>query len=51
VSILAWVFLASLLVWFVLKMVMGIRISEEAEYDGADQSECGVEAYPEFVSS
>ncbi len=28
---------------------MGIRISEEEEYEGADLSECGVEAYPEFA--
>ncbi len=47
--IFAWVFGASLLVWLVLKMVMGIRISEEEEYEGADVSECGMEAYPEFT--
>jgi len=32
-----------------LKMVMGIRISAEEEYDGADLTETGIEAYPEFA--
>ena len=49
-TIFAWVFGASLLVWFVIKLVMGIRVSEEEEYAGVDISECGVEAYPEFTS-
>ena len=35
----------------ILKMVMGIRVSEEEEFDGSDISECGLEAYPEFVGS
>jgi len=48
--IFAWVFGASLVVWFILKAVVGIRVSEEEEYEGVDISECGVEAYPEFVS-
>ena len=30
---------------------MGIRVTEEEEYEGVDLSECGMEAYPEFVSS
>ncbi|MEZ5553067.1 MAG: ammonium transporter [Pseudomonadales bacterium] len=50
-AIFAWVFLASLLVWFVLKLTMGIRISEEEEYEGGDIAECGLEAYPEFVKA
>jgi Amt family ammonium transporter len=45
-----WVFLASLLVWFLIKTVMGIRVSEEEEYDGVDIAECGMEAYPEFTN-
>ena len=48
-TIFVWVFGASLLVWFLLKQVMGIRVSEEEEYDGVDLSECGMEAYPEFT--
>ena len=49
VTIFVWVFVASLIVWGILKMVMGIRMSEEEEMEGADISECGMEAYPEFV--
>jgi Amt family ammonium transporter len=45
-----WVFLTSLLVWFLIKAVMGIRVSEEEEYDGVDIAECGMEAYPEFTN-
>ncbi|WP_419537259.1 ammonium transporter [Endozoicomonas sp.] len=49
-SIFAWVFGASLVVWGVIKVIMGLRISEEEEYEGADLTECGMEAYPEFTS-
>lgn len=48
-AIFAWVFLASLIVWAVIKAVMGIRVSEEEEYNGVDTAECGLEAYPEFT--
>jgi Amt family ammonium transporter len=48
--IFCWVFLASLLVWFVIKKLMGIRVTEEEEYDGVDIAECGMEAYPEFTN-
>ncbi len=51
VSISAWVFIASFIVWFVLKKVVGIRVSEEDEYEGVDLSECGLEAYPEFAQA
>ena len=50
-SIFAWVFLASLLVWFIIKVAMGIRVSEEEEYEGVDIGECGLEAYPEFSAA
>lgn len=50
-TIFVWVFVASSIVWFALKMTMGIRVSEQEEYEGVDRSECGVEAYPEFVST
>ncbi|MEH6548441.1 MAG: ammonium transporter [Pseudomonadales bacterium] len=49
-TIFIWVFGASLIVWGILKAVMGIRISEEEEYEGADLAECGMEAYPEFTN-
>ncbi|MCW3173174.1 ammonium transporter [Shewanella subflava] len=48
--IFTWVFCASLVVWFALKVTMGIRVSEEEEYNGMDASDCGIDAYPEFVS-
>ena len=50
-SIFAWVFITSFIVWYVIKLVMGIRVSEEEEYEGVDISECGLEAYPEFTSA
>ncbi|MES9966613.1 MAG: ammonium transporter [Sedimenticola sp.] len=51
VVILAWTFIASFIVWLVIKAVMGIRVSEEEEYEGCDIGECGLEAYPEFTGS
>ena len=50
-TIFVWVFGASLVVWGILKVVMGIRVSEEEEYEGMDIADCGMEAYPEFVKS
>ena len=41
-------FVASLVIWFIFKAVWGIRVSEEAEINGLDMSELGMEAYPEF---
>ncbi|WP_090270657.1 ammonium transporter [Thalassovita taeanensis] len=41
-------FIASGIVWYILKMVMGIRVSEEDEIMGLDKAELGMEAYPEF---
>ncbi|WP_227271870.1 ammonium transporter [Roseobacter weihaiensis] len=41
-------FVGSLVVWFILKAVIGIRVSEEDEINGLDTSELGMEAYPEF---
>jgi Amt family ammonium transporter len=51
VTIFVWVFGVSLVVWGLLKLLMGIRVSEEDEYDGVDLAECGMEAYPEFTKS
>ncbi|WP_018952263.1 ammonium transporter [Thioalkalivibrio sp. AKL12] len=48
-AIFVFVFVASLIVWAILKAVMGIRLSEEDEAMGADIAECGLEAYPEFT--
>ena len=49
--IIAWVFAASFVVWSILKATMGIRVSEEEELSGIDLAECGLQAYPEFVSA
>ena len=48
-TIFVWVFVASLIAWAIIKAVIGLRLSEEDEYEGADIAECGMEAYPEFV--
>jgi Amt family ammonium transporter len=50
-TIFIWVFVVSLIVWVIIKAIMGIRVSEEEEYEGVDLSECGMEAYPEFASN
>lgn len=50
-TIFVWVFVTSLIVWGILKAVMGIRVSEQEEYEGVDMAECGMEAYPEFVGA
>ncbi|WP_223421025.1 ammonium transporter [Tateyamaria pelophila] len=42
-------FVVSLVLWFILKVTMGIRVSEEDEITGLDVSELGMEAYPEFA--
>ena len=44
-------FIASFAVWYLLKVIVGIRVSEEEEYDGEDLHEMGLEAYPEFVKN
>ncbi|MDO6515294.1 MULTISPECIES: ammonium transporter [unclassified Neptuniibacter] len=50
-TIFGWVFGTSLVTWFVIKAVIGVRVTEEEEYEGVDISECGMEAYPEFTSA
>jgi Amt family ammonium transporter len=51
VTIFVWVFGASFLAWFIFKQTIGIRVTEEEEYNGVDLSECGMEAYPEFTNA
>ncbi len=48
VSIGTFVFVASMIVFAILKAVVGLRVDEEAEINGLDTSELGMEAYPEF---
>ena len=43
-------FVFSIIVWYILKVTMGIRVSEEQEYIGSDEEEFGMHSYPEFVS-
>ncbi|GAA0247072.1 ammonium transporter [Marinomonas primoryensis] len=50
-TIFVWVFVSSLVVWLIIKAIMGVRVTEEEEYEGVDLSECGMEAYPEFSKS
>ena len=42
------VIITSAVLWFILKMTVGIRVGEEEEITGLDMSELGMEAYPEF---
>jgi Amt family ammonium transporter len=44
----AFVIVTSAIAWYAIKMVMGVRADEQAEMDGLDKAECGLEAYPEF---
>jgi len=47
--IFGFVFVASLIVWSIIKATMGIRVTAEEEQKGMDLHDCGVEAYPEFT--
>ena len=49
--IFAFVFVASLTTWSVIRILAGLRVSEDDEYRGVDVSECGLEAYPEFTAN
>jgi Amt family ammonium transporter len=51
VTIFVWTFVTSFITWMIIKAVMGIRVSEEEEYEGVDLGECGLEAYPEFTGA
>ena len=48
-TIFVWVFVTSLVAWLIIKAVIGVRVSEEEEFEGVDISECGLEAYPDFT--
>ena len=48
VAIGVFVSVASAIVWYILKLTVGIRAEEEDEVLGLDKTECGMEAYPEF---
>ena len=44
-------FVSSFIIWYLIKILLGIRVSEEEEYDGEDMHETGLEAYPEFAKN
>jgi ammonia channel protein AmtB len=46
-----WTFIFSFIIWSIIKMMFGLRVSAEEEDEGVDLSECGLEAYPEFSKS
>lgn len=48
-TIFTWSFGCSIILWKILKVTIGIRVSEEEEMEGVDVTECGLEAYPEFT--
>src|SRR6056297_1479078 len=48
VAIVGSVFVLALIMWLILKAVVGIRVGEEEEINGLDMAELGMEAYPEF---
>lgn len=50
-AIIGFVGIATAIVWAILKVTMGVRVSEEDEEIGVDYSEVGIEAYPEFVNA
>ncbi|MGH1539160.1 MAG: ammonium transporter [Arenicella sp.] len=50
-TIFVWVFVTSLIVWSIIKVLIGLRVSEEEEVNGVDIAECGMEAYPEFTNN
>lgn len=47
----AFSFSASYAGFYIIKKIFGLRADEESEYEGLDFSECGIEAYPEFVKN
>lgn len=47
----AFVFPVSLVIWYILKATMGIRVTKEEEIEGLDKGEHGNEAYPDFTTS
>ena len=49
VSVGAFVFTTSWVLWTILEKTMGVRVSREVEEMGQDAAELGIDAYPEFV--
>ena len=51
VSVSAWAFAATYLIFTLLKKTAGIRVSAQEEFDGLDLNEHGIPAYTGLVSS
>jgi Amt family ammonium transporter len=51
VSICLFIFILSLVIWYILDALIGIRVSEEDELTGLDTTELGMDAYPDFSKS
>ena len=45
----AFVFAVSFAAWYLIKVTIGIRVSEQEELEGLDVGEHGMSAYPEFA--
>jgi Amt family ammonium transporter len=43
-------FAVSLVFWYAIKLAMGVRVSEEEEFEGLDIGEHGMNAYPDFAT-
>ena len=48
-SIGAFVLISSFILWYAVKAILGVRLSDEEEKDGADKTEIGLNSYPEFI--
>ena len=48
-SVMAFAFVASIIVWKVIDLTIGMRVSRDVEYVGQDVGELGIESHPEFV--
>jgi Amt family ammonium transporter len=46
----AFTFVASFAVWYAIKLVLGVRVSAEEEFEGLDVGEHGMSAYPDFAT-
>ena len=43
-----WAGIGTLIAGYLVKLTIGLRVDEEAEVNGLDTTELGMEAYPEF---
>ncbi len=50
VIIFFWVFITSMIVWGLIKLLFGLRVTPQEEIRGMDLYDCGVKAYPEFIT-